>query len=139
MFDISNEDHFNEEEAEDQLSFALDIDGEDEVLDETESDEDQLSNAASFDFDNDFMADGTAEDESDGEHKPSKQMRRVPFNVGRNEQIKLEVGQLFQNLQHFRQVIRDFAVHVTPPDPTRLDRPRERYRFPKLFLILFII
>ncbi|KAL5786015.1 hypothetical protein ACOSQ2_008407 [Xanthoceras sorbifolium] len=93
-------DHSNEEEAEDELSSNSDIGVEDEVLEDTESDEDQMSDAASFDFDNDFMADGAVDEESD----------RVPFRVGRNEQIKLEVGQLFQNLQHFRQVIRDFVV-----------------------------
>ncbi|KAL5817271.1 hypothetical protein ACOSQ3_025649 [Xanthoceras sorbifolium] len=100
----------SEEEAEDELSSNSDIGVEDEVLEDTESDEDQMSDAASFEFDNDFMANGAVDEESDSKHGPSKQMRGVPFRVGRNEQIKLEVGQLFQNLQHFRQVIRDFAV-----------------------------
>ncbi|KAL5809346.1 hypothetical protein ACOSQ3_030037 [Xanthoceras sorbifolium] len=86
-----------EEEAEDELSSNLDIGVEDEVLEDTESDEDQMSDAASFEFDNDFMADGAVDEESDSKHGPSKQMRGVPFR-------------LFQNLQHFRQVIRDFAV-----------------------------
>ncbi|KAL5842383.1 hypothetical protein ACOSQ3_012986 [Xanthoceras sorbifolium] len=39
-FDVSNEEGVNEEEAEDQLSFALDIGGKDVVLKETESDGD---------------------------------------------------------------------------------------------------
>ncbi|KAL5826667.1 hypothetical protein ACOSQ3_018504 [Xanthoceras sorbifolium] len=103
-------DHSDEEEAEDELPSNSDIGVEDEVLEDTELDEDQMSDAASFEFDNEFMADGAADEESDSKHRPSKQMRGVPFRVGRNEQIKLEVGQLFQNLQHFRQVIRDFAV-----------------------------
>ncbi|KAL5784528.1 hypothetical protein ACOSQ2_006920 [Xanthoceras sorbifolium] len=103
-------DHSDKEEAEDELPSNSDIGVEDEVLEDTELDEDQMSDAASFEFDNEFMADGAADEESDSKHRPSKQMRGVPFRVGRNEQIKLEVGQLFQNLQHFRQVIRDFAV-----------------------------
>ncbi|KAL5764829.1 hypothetical protein ACOSQ2_017423 [Xanthoceras sorbifolium] len=90
------EDHSNEEEAEDELSFDSDIGGEDEVLEETESDEDQMLDAASIDFDNDFMADGAADEESDSEHRPSRQMRGVPSTVGPNEQIKLEVS-LFLN------------------------------------------
>ncbi|KAL5742784.1 hypothetical protein ACOSP7_029516 [Xanthoceras sorbifolium] len=90
----------NEEEAEDELSSNSDIGVEDEVLEDTESDEDQMSDAASFEFDNDFMADGAVDEESNSKHRPSKQMRGVPFRV----------GQLFQNLQHFRQVIQEFAV-----------------------------
>ncbi|KAL5848128.1 hypothetical protein ACOSQ4_006146 [Xanthoceras sorbifolium] len=97
-------DHSDEEEAEDELSSNSDIGGKDEVLEDTELDEDQMSDAASFEFDNELMADGAADEESDSKHKPSKQMRGVPFRVGRNEQIKLEVGQLFQNLQHFRHL-----------------------------------
>ncbi|KAL5851073.1 hypothetical protein ACOSQ3_006191 [Xanthoceras sorbifolium] len=97
-------DHSDEEEAEDELSSNSDIGVEDEVLEDTELDEDQMSDAASFEFDNEFMADGAADEESDSKHRPSKQMRGVPFRVGRNEQIKLEVGQLFQNLQHFRHL-----------------------------------
>ncbi|KAL5753749.1 hypothetical protein ACOSP7_021969 [Xanthoceras sorbifolium] len=85
------EDHSNEEKAEDELSFDSDIGGEDEVLGKTESDKDQMSDAASIDFDNDFMVNGAADEESDSEHKSSRQMKGVPFRVGRNEQIKLEV------------------------------------------------
>ncbi|KAL5833923.1 hypothetical protein ACOSQ3_017597 [Xanthoceras sorbifolium] len=92
-------DHSNEEEAEDELSSNSDIGVEDEVLEDTESEEDQMSDVAIFEFDNDFITDGAADEESDSKHRPSKQMRGVPL-----------VGQLFQNLQHFRQVIRDFAV-----------------------------
>ncbi|KAL5754220.1 hypothetical protein ACOSP7_022440 [Xanthoceras sorbifolium] len=39
-----------------------------------------------------------------------KAKREVPFRVDPSGKIKLEVGQIFQNLHHFRQVIRDFAV-----------------------------
>ncbi|KAL5818436.1 hypothetical protein ACOSQ4_022278 [Xanthoceras sorbifolium] len=69
------EDHSNEEEAEDELSFDSDIGGEDEVLEETESDKDQMPDAASIDFDNNFMADGAADEESDSEHRSSRQMK----------------------------------------------------------------
>ncbi|KAL5777283.1 hypothetical protein ACOSP7_010209 [Xanthoceras sorbifolium] len=109
-FDVSNEVQFNEEEAKDLNSFVADIGGEDEVLQETKSDGDVLSDVAFFDFDNDFMPDGVADEESDGHERPEKQMRGVPFRVSANDQIKLEVDQLSQNLHHFRQVIRDFAV-----------------------------
>ncbi|KAL5851625.1 hypothetical protein ACOSQ3_006743 [Xanthoceras sorbifolium] len=59
---------------------------------DTQSEDDIMSNAASYDWNNDFMPD-------------------MPFVPDPSGKIRLEVGQLFQNLHHFRQVIRDFAVH----------------------------
>ncbi|KAL5751792.1 hypothetical protein ACOSQ2_022299 [Xanthoceras sorbifolium] len=98
------EDHSNKEKAEDELSFDSDIGGEDEVLGKTKSDKDQMSDAASIDFDNDFMVNDAANEESDSEHKPSRQMKGVPFRVGRNEQIKLEVDFTVQDGFQLRRV-----------------------------------
>ncbi|KAL5766774.1 hypothetical protein ACOSP7_017391 [Xanthoceras sorbifolium] len=106
--------HSNEEEAEDELSSNSDIGVEDEVLEDTKLEEDQMSDAASFEFDNDFMADGAIDEESDSKHRPSKQMRGVLFRVGQNEQIKLEV------------VIRDFTVQDRL-QLRRVKNKRDRY------------
>ncbi|KAH7549842.1 hypothetical protein JRO89_XS13G0090700 [Xanthoceras sorbifolium] len=73
----------SEEEAEDELSSNSDIGVEDEVLEDTESDEDQMSDAASFEFDNDFMANGAVDEESDSSTsgKTAKGKRRQEIGV----------------------------------------------------------
>ncbi|TXG57654.1 hypothetical protein EZV62_015483 [Acer yangbiense] len=73
------------------------------------SDDDHLSNAASFDYDLNNMVDSNS-DEEEGNSRPHISRRGKPYKVVEGGRFVLEVGQLFNNLQHFRQVLRDFVV-----------------------------
>ncbi|KAK2648282.1 hypothetical protein Ddye_015771 [Dipteronia dyeriana] len=72
-------------------------------------DDDHLSNAASFDYDLNNMVDSNS-DEEEGNSRPPISKRGRPYKETEDGRVMLEVGQLFNNLQHFRQVLRDFVV-----------------------------
>ncbi|KAK2658009.1 hypothetical protein Ddye_011061 [Dipteronia dyeriana] len=70
------------------------------------SDDDHLSNVVSFDYNLNNMVDSN-NDEEEGNNGP---LKGSPYKVTEVGRVVLEVGQLFINLQHFRQVLRDFVV-----------------------------
>ncbi|KAI9182004.1 hypothetical protein LWI28_020981 [Acer negundo] len=78
-------------------------------VEDKDSGDEHLSNAASFNWDSDFMIKDSSEDE-DGISKPIPMRKRRPFNALAYGRVNLEVGQLFKDLYHFRQVLRDFVV-----------------------------
>ncbi|KAL5861627.1 hypothetical protein ACOSQ4_002923 [Xanthoceras sorbifolium] len=113
------------EELDDSETFDNAV--EDKVPEDTESEEDILLDATSFDWDNDFIPADAIDSDSDGENgRPEKARRRVPFRADPTGKIKLEVAQLFQNLHHFKQVIRDFAVQEGF-QLRRIKNERDRY------------
>ncbi|KAI9197549.1 hypothetical protein LWI28_000494 [Acer negundo] len=75
---------------------------------ECDSDDEQLSNAASFHRDPDDMANLVSDEGSPSRLAFTKRGR--PFKLGGNGNMHLEVVQLFNHLYHFRQVLRDYAV-----------------------------
>ncbi|KAK3225581.1 hypothetical protein Dsin_005443 [Dipteronia sinensis] len=72
------------------------VDAEDE-----DSGDEQLSNAASFTWDNDFMIGDSSEDK-DGIIKPIHMRKGRPFKALTDDRVNLEVGQLFKDLYNFR-------------------------------------
>ncbi|KAK3184792.1 hypothetical protein Dsin_032078 [Dipteronia sinensis] len=95
------------------------------------SDDDNLSNAAYFDYDLNNMVDSSSDEEEgdvgqlaldfeeemdrklskrEGNNRPPISRRGKPYKKAEGGRVVLEVGQLFNNLQHFRQVLRDFMV-----------------------------
>ncbi|TXG47815.1 hypothetical protein EZV62_027109 [Acer yangbiense] len=73
-----------------------------DVEDEDSGDK-QLSNAASFNWDSDFMIWDSSEDE-DGIRKPIPMRKGRPFKALNDGRVNLEAGQLFKDLYHFRQL-----------------------------------
>ncbi|KAK2663651.1 hypothetical protein Ddye_002225 [Dipteronia dyeriana] len=89
------------------------------------SDDDPLSNAASFDYDLNNMVDSNS-DEEEGNNIPHISKRGRPYKKTEGGRVMLEVGQLFNNLQHFRQVLRDFMVQEGF-ELKRIKNDKERY------------
>ncbi|TXG61099.1 hypothetical protein EZV62_012462 [Acer yangbiense] len=86
------------------------------------STDEQLSNATSFQFDEEFM-EVADNDEEEGQSRPR---RRRPFRVTNDGRVALEFGQLFHNLHQFRIVLRDFAVQEGF-ELKRVKNDKERY------------
>ncbi|KAK3230734.1 hypothetical protein Dsin_002615 [Dipteronia sinensis] len=107
------------------LNFSDDIDGGAANNSGNDSDDDSLSDAASFIWDNDLMVDGSIEVEN-SENKPATSTSMIPFRPDAVGKVNLAVGQLFHNLHHFRQVIRDFAVQKGF-QLRRIKNERDRY------------
>ncbi|KAI9191886.1 hypothetical protein LWI28_015058 [Acer negundo] len=91
------------------LNFCDDNDDGDANNSSNESDDDCLSYAVSFIWDNNLMVDGSTEVVND-ENKPAATRRGIPFRPNVVGRVNLVFRQLFHNMHHFRQVIRDFAI-----------------------------
>ncbi|TXG51444.1 hypothetical protein EZV62_023968 [Acer yangbiense] len=72
------------------------------------TDDEQLSNAASFNEDLYAIFEDNSDDES--QTKPYVPKPGKPFRVADDGKVYLQVEQLFRNLYHFRMVLRDFVV-----------------------------
>ncbi|KAI9154111.1 hypothetical protein LWI28_021070 [Acer negundo] len=68
------------------------------------TEEDQLSNAASLKFDQFDMMDNNS-DEDEGISRHVRNRRGITYKEADNGRVVLEVGYLFNNLHHFRQVL----------------------------------
>ncbi|KAK1568863.1 hypothetical protein Q3G72_029848 [Acer saccharum] len=77
---------------------------------ENDFEDDQLSDAASFDWDHDFLIEVSSDEEDGGTNSNVQSMRGMAFKCMSDERVRLEVGELFNNLHHFRQILRHFAV-----------------------------
>ncbi|TXG60764.1 hypothetical protein EZV62_012127 [Acer yangbiense] len=89
------------------------------------SDDVHLSNAASFDYDLNNMVDSRS-DEEEGNSRPHISKKGKPFKKVEGGKVVLEVGQIFNNLQHFRQVLGDFMVQEGF-ELKRIKNDKERY------------
>ncbi|KAL5738252.1 hypothetical protein ACOSP7_031013 [Xanthoceras sorbifolium] len=106
---------------------AADGDDEQQQTDSgSESEEDVLSDAASFQFNQDFTVLSSSDDEVGIVRRPYRRTRGKPFNQAPDGKVELEVGQLFHSLQHFRQVLRDFVVQEGF-ELKRIKNARERF------------
>ncbi|TXG53399.1 hypothetical protein EZV62_022568 [Acer yangbiense] len=74
---------------------------------DTNSDDEQLSNAVSFTWNNDFMEHESSDDEV---QRPGHSPRGKPYKKFAGGRVHFEVGQLFNNLNHFKLVLRDYVV-----------------------------
>ncbi|KAL5776568.1 hypothetical protein ACOSP7_009494 [Xanthoceras sorbifolium] len=111
---VHDEVRINEEEGMDvnDVDDAVEDEVDHDDPEDTQSEKDIMLDTASYDWDNDFVANGVVDSKSDEENvRPQNQKREVPFVSDPSGKIRLEVEHLFQNLHHFRQVIRDFVVH----------------------------
>ncbi|KAK0599004.1 hypothetical protein LWI29_001435 [Acer saccharum] len=56
-----------------------------------------------------FLVDDSSEDEK-GNPKPVVRQRGKPYIESANGRVILEVGQMFNNLHHFRLILREYVV-----------------------------
>ncbi|KAK1550196.1 hypothetical protein Q3G72_015256 [Acer saccharum] len=89
------------------------------------SNDDHLSNAISFDYDLNNMVDSRS-DKEEGNSRPHISRKGKPYKKAKGGKVVLEVGQLFNNLQHFRQVLGDFMVQEGF-ELKRIKNDKERY------------
>ncbi|KAL5807901.1 hypothetical protein ACOSQ3_028592 [Xanthoceras sorbifolium] len=105
---IDEDDDYPEEE-----SIKI-VDSEDYNEDKSrdDSNEEPLSNVASFYWDNDFMLHDSDNNDTAGQtSEAAKRGKRKPYKNDGNENVKLEVWQMFNNIYHFKQHIH--TSHVT--------------------------
>ncbi|KAK3200668.1 hypothetical protein Dsin_024083 [Dipteronia sinensis] len=81
-----------------------------EEASDDDSDDQQLSNAASFNWDNGCMGDEATDDDEDALSRYKHVKRGKPFKPADNGKVNLKVRQLFTNLSHVRMVLREFVV-----------------------------
>ncbi|KAL5846145.1 hypothetical protein ACOSQ3_009669 [Xanthoceras sorbifolium] len=108
VVDISSDDDDPSEDTDDEDYDAFNpVHDEVRINEEEGMDVNDVDDAVEDEVDHDDPEDT----QSEKDIIPQNQRREVPFVSDPSGKIRLEVGHLFQNLHHFRQVIRDFAVH----------------------------
>ncbi|KAK2638317.1 hypothetical protein Ddye_026112 [Dipteronia dyeriana] len=106
----------------DMLPASADVQSDSDI----DSDDEQLSNAASFTWNNNFIDQQSNDDEGGGVQKPDQGPRGRPYRQIAGGRVHLEVGQLFNNLHHFRLVLRDYVVQEGF-ELKRIKNAKERY------------